>query len=131
MARHMVARARFDVRPRQRVLPQLDARESVEAMMLSDGHILPVFEGLDTPLATKAPSRKGDERHKVDVVTIVEPNCTPDTHAGNHDFFTFRRGMECHMQAVSSHLVQHVLGLSCMIFCRSTALHRGGSECCR
>ena len=49
---------------------------------------------LDTLLATKAPSGKGAERHKVHVVTVVAPDGTPNTHAGSHDFFTFR-GMEC------------------------------------
>ena len=103
VARHMAARACFDVRPLQRVSRQLDAQESVEATMLQclqaneavadDGNILPVFGGLDG--ATKAPSGKGAERHKVDAVTIVAPDGTPDTHAGNHDFFTFRRGTEC------------------------------------
>ena len=42
-----------------------------------------------------APSRKAGERHKVDVVTFLATDGTPSTHAGNHDFFTFRRGMEC------------------------------------
>ena len=56
---------------------------------VDDGDIPPVFGGLDTPLATKAPSRKGAERHKVDMVTVVATDGTPDTHVGNHEFFTF------------------------------------------
>ena len=29
------------------------------------------------------------------MVRTVAPDGTPDSHAGNHDFITFRRGMEC------------------------------------
>ena len=29
------------------------------------------------------------------MVSTVAPDGTPDSHAGNHDFITFRRGMEC------------------------------------
>ena len=60
-----------------------------------DGDIPPVFGRLDAPLATKAPSGKGAKQHKVHVVTIVAPDGTPETHVGSHDFFTFRRGIEC------------------------------------
>ena len=56
---------------------------------------MPVFGGPGTPLTSMAPCGKGTERHKVDVVTAVAPDGTPDTHAGNHDFITFRRGMQC------------------------------------
>ena len=60
-----------------------------------DCDILLFFGGPGTPLASTAPSRKGTERHKVDVVTVVALDGTPDTHTGNHDFITFRRGMQC------------------------------------
>ena len=60
-----------------------------------DGDNLPFFGGPGTPLTSTAPSRKGTELHKVDVVTSVAPDGTPDTRAGNHDFITFPRGMQC------------------------------------
>ena len=98
-ADHLAAGARFDLRPRQRVSRQLSARESVEATRLQcpqgseavadDGDIQPFFGGPSTPLTTTAPCGKGAERHKVDVVTVVAPNGTPDTQAGNHDLITF------------------------------------------
>ena len=57
-----------------------------------DGDIPPFFRGPGTPLASTA---KCTERHQTDVVSIVAPNGNPDSHAGNHDFITFRRGMQC------------------------------------
>ena len=105
VARHLGAHARFDLRPRQRVSKKVGDRESVEAAMLQclqgneavadDGDNLPFFGGPGTPLSSTAPSGKGTERHPADVVSIVAPDGTPDSHAGNHDFITFRRGMEC------------------------------------
>ena len=105
VARHPAARARFDMRPRQRVSTKVGDRESVEAAMLQclqgneavadDGNSLPLFGGPDTPRSSTAPSRKGTERHEADVVSAVAPDGTPEPHAGNHDFITFGRGMEC------------------------------------
>ena len=105
VARHPAARARFDLRPRQRVSRKVSERESLEAAMLQclqsneatadDGDNLPFFGGPGTPLASTAPSGKGTERHQADVVRPVAPDGTPDSHACNHDFITFRRGMEC------------------------------------
>ena len=105
VARHLAAHARFDLRPRQRVSKKVGDRESVEAAMLQclqgseavadDGDSLPFFGGPGTPLSSTAPSGKGTERHQADVVSIVAPDGTPDSHAGNHDFITFRRGIEC------------------------------------
>ena len=105
VARHLAAPARFDPCPRQRVSKKVGDRESVEAAMLQclqgneavadDGDSLPFFGGPGTPLSSTAPSGKGTERHQADVVSIVAPDGTPDSHAGNHDFITFRRGMEC------------------------------------
>ena len=105
VARHLAARARFDLRPRQRVSQKVNARESVEAAMLQclqgneavadDGDILPFFGGPGTPLTSTTPSGKGTERHRADMVTTVAPDGNPDSHAGNHDFITFRRGMQC------------------------------------
>ena len=60
-----------------------------------DGDNLPFFGGPGTPLASTAPSGKGTKRHQADVVRTVAPDGTPDSHAGNHDFIAFRRGMEC------------------------------------
>ena len=78
-----------------------------------DGDILPFFGGPGTPLTSTAPSGKGTERHKVDVVTVVAPDGTPDTHAGNHDFITFRRGMRC---ATCKQVVRmHMFGVPCMV----------------
>ena len=104
-ARYLAARAHFDVRPRRRVSQQVNAQESMEATMLQclqgneavadDGDILPFFGGPGTPLTSTAPSGKGTERHRVDVVTIVAPDGTLDSHLGNHDFITFRRGRQC------------------------------------
>ena len=105
VARHLAARARFDLRPRQRVSRKVSERECVEAAMLQclqgneavadDGDIVPFFGGPGTPLASTAPSRKGTERHQAGVVSTVAPDGTLDSHAGNHDFITFRRGMQC------------------------------------
>ena len=60
VARHLAARARFDLRPRQRVSQQVYPRESGEATMLQclqgneavadDSDILPFFGGPGTPL---------------------------------------------------------------------------------
>ena len=60
-----------------------------------DGDILPFFGGPSTPLASTSPSEKGTQRHKAYVVSTVAPDGTPDSHAGNHGFITFRRGMHC------------------------------------
>ena len=105
VARHLAAHARFDLRPRQRVSKKVGDRESAEAAMLQclqgneavadDGDSMPFFGGPGTPLSSTAPSGKGTERHQADVVSIVAPDGTPDSHAGNHDFINFRRGMEC------------------------------------
>ena len=105
VARHLAARARFDLHPRQRVSRKVSERESLEAAMLQclqgneamadDGDNLPFFGGPGTPPASRTPSRKGTQRHQADVVRTVAPDGTPDSHAGNHDFITFRRGMEC------------------------------------
>ena len=65
------------------------------AAVADDGDILPFFGGPGTPLTSTAPSGKGTERHRVDVVTVVAPDGTRDSHAGNHDFIIFRRGMQC------------------------------------
>ena len=74
VARHLAARARFDLHPRQRVSRKVSERESLEAAMLQclqdneavadDGDNLPFFGGPGTPLASTAPSGKGTERHK-------------------------------------------------------------------
>ena len=72
----------------------LQCLQGTEAV-IDDGDILPFFGGPGTPLTITAPSGKGAKRHKVDVVTIVAQDGTPDTQAGNHDFIFFRRGMQC------------------------------------
>ena len=105
VARHLAARARLALRPRQRVSRKVGDRESVEAAMLQclqaneavadDGDILPFFGGLGTPLSSTAPSGKGTKWHLADVVSTVAPDGTPDSHAANHDFIPFRRGTEC------------------------------------
>ena len=78
VARHLPARARFDVRPRRRVSEHVNARESVEATMLqclqgneavaADADILPFFGGVGTPLTSTAPFGKGTERQRLDVL---------------------------------------------------------------
>ena len=104
-ARHLPARARFDVRPRERFSQQIGVRPSVEAMMLEclqgnealvdDYDILLFFGVLGAQLTTMAPSEKGAERHKVDVVRVVALDDTRDTQAGNPYRITFQRGMQC------------------------------------
>ena len=94
VARHLAARARFDLHPRQRVSRKVSERESLEAAMLQclqgneavadDGDNLPFFGGPGTPLASTAPSGKGTERHQAGVVRTVAPDGTPDSHVGNH-----------------------------------------------
>ena len=88
VARHLAARAHFDLRPRQGVSQQVNARESAEATMLQclqgneavadDGDILPIFGGPGTPPTSTTPSGKGTERHRVDVVTLVAPGGARD-----------------------------------------------------
>ena len=63
--------------------------------MADDGDILPSFGGLEVPLACQAPTRKRADRRAPSEDIVVEPNGSPALHGGNHDFFTFRRGMEC------------------------------------
>ena len=60
-----------------------------------DGDILPFFGGPGTLLSTKAPFGKDAEQHKVDLVTFVAPDGTPDAHARNRELFSFHRGMKC------------------------------------
>ena len=94
VARHLPSRARFDVRPKRRVSQKVNARESVEATILQclqgnealadDGDIPPFFGGPGTPLTSTAPSRKGTERHRADVVTVVAPDGTPDSQSYLH-----------------------------------------------
>ena len=82
VARQPAARARFELRPRQRVSRKVGDRESVEAAMLQcvqgnqavadDGYNLPFFGGPGTPLSSTAPSGKGTERHR----TCGEHCCT-------------------------------------------------------
>ena len=103
-----LANARFDVRPRHRVSQRIDPGTSVEAAMLQcldgeaavaeDGDILPSFGGLEVPLACqRATGRHADRQAPLEDTggTVVEPHGSPAQHAGNHDFFTFRRGMDC------------------------------------
>ena len=54
-----------------------------------DGDILPFFGGPGTKLTSTLPPGKGTERHRADVVTVVAPHGTPNSHAGNHDFIEF------------------------------------------
>ena len=101
VARHLAVCAHFDLRPRQRVSRKVN---EIEATMLQcvqgneavadDGDILPFFGGPGTALTSTAPSRKATKRHRGDVVTTVAPDCTPYSHAGNHDVITFRRGTQ-------------------------------------
>ena len=84
---------------------QLDARDSLEAAMLqclqgdvavaNDGNMVPFCGWVEMPPASKAPTRKRAQRHKADVGTAIALHGSLDTHAGDHDFFTFRRGMRC------------------------------------
>ena len=100
VARPLVASAHFDLRPRRRVSQQVNARESVEATMLQclqgieavadDGDILPFFGGPGAPLTSTS-----TQRHRAHVVTVVALHGTPESHAGNHDFITLHRGMQC------------------------------------
>ena len=131
VARHLVARAHFDLRPRQRFSQQVNAPESVEATMLQclrgneavvdDGDILPFFGGPGTPMTSIAPSGKGTERHRADVVTVVALDGTRDSHAGNHDFITIRRRMQC----ATCRQVVHIWCNTCLVCyaCFSAGLH--------
>ena len=113
MTRPLAALALFEVCPRQRVSRQMGAPKSMQATMVEclevnevvadDGAIVPLFGGPGAPLAAKRPLGKSAERHKVDAVTFVAPHGTPYTQARNHDFLTFRRGMEC---ATCKHLLR-------------------------
>ena len=105
VARNLTARARCDLRPRQRGSRKVDDRESVEAAMLpclqgnevvvDDGDIVPFFGGPGTPRSSTTPSGTGTERHQADVVSTVALDATPNSHAGIHDVITFCKGTEC------------------------------------
>ena len=110
VASKLAANARFDVRPRHRVSHPIDPRTSVEAAMLQclegeaavadDGDILPSFGGSEVPLACQGATRRRADRQAPSEHTegtLVEPDGSPAQHGGNHDFFTFRRGMDCAM----------------------------------
>ena len=97
-----------------------------------DGDIVLFFGGPGTPLTSTAPSGKGTERHSADVVTTVAPDGTRGSHARNHDFITFRTGMQCApcKQVVCILCDTCRSCVPCLLFCRSTSLRRGGAECC-
>ena len=105
VASKLAAIARFDVCPRHRVSQRIDPRTSVEAAMLQclegeaavvdDGDILPSFGGSEVPLACQGATRKRADRQALSEDTLVEPDGSPAQHGGNHDFFTFRRGIDC------------------------------------
>ena len=69
VARHLAARARMDLCPRQRVSLKVGDRECVEAAIVQwlqrdeavayDGEVLRLFGGPGTPLTSTAPSAKG------------------------------------------------------------------------
>ena len=64
--------------------------------MVEDGDILPSFGGgVEVPLACQGPTRKRADRQAPFEDTVDETDGSPALHGGNHDFFTFRRGMEC------------------------------------
>ena len=63
-----------------------------------DGDILPSFGGSEVPLACQGATRRRADRQapfEHSEGTVVEPDGSPAQHGGNHDFFTFRRGMDC------------------------------------
>ena len=68
-----------------------------EAAVADDGDFLPSFGGSEVPRACQGPTRKRAERQAPfeDIEgTVVEPDGSPAQHHGNHDFFTFQRGMD-------------------------------------
>ena len=108
VAGKLAAKPRFDVRPRHRVSQRIDPRTSVEVAMLQclegeaavadNGDILRSFGGLEVPLACQGATRKQADRQAPSEDTddtVVEPDGSRAKHGGNHDFFTFRRGMDC------------------------------------
>ena len=106
VASKLAANARFDVRPRHRVSQRIDPCTSLEAAMLQclegeaavadDGDILPSFGGSEVPPACQGATRADRQAPSGDTEgTVVEPDGSPAQHGGNHDFFTFRRGMQC------------------------------------
>ena len=105
VARKLAANARFDVRPRHRVSQRIDPCAFVEVAMLQclegeaavadDVFILPYFGGVEVVLACQAPTRKPADQQAPSETIVVEPDSSRALHGGNHDFFTFRRGMEC------------------------------------
>ena len=65
-----------------------------EAAVADDGDILPSFGGLEVQPACQGPTRKRADRQAPSEDTVVKPDGSPAQHGGNHDFFTFRRGMD-------------------------------------
>ena len=53
------------------------------------------------------------------MVSIVAPDGTPDSHAGNHDFITFRRGTECATCKKVVHIWCNTCLMSHACFCAS------------
>ena len=66
--------------------------------MADNGDILPSFGGSEVPLACQGGTRRRPDRQAPSedtAGTLVEPDGSPAQHGGNHDLFTFRRGMDC------------------------------------
>ena len=69
-----------------------------EAAVADDGDILPSFAGSELQLACQGATRKRADwqaQSEDTEGTVVEPHGSHAQHGGNHDFFTFRRGMGC------------------------------------
>ena len=106
VARKLAANARFDLRTRHGVSQRIHPRTSVEAAtpqclegeatVADDGDILPSFGGRRCHWLVKAPQANDQEAPSEDTDdTVVEQDGSPAQHRGNHDFFTFRRGIDC------------------------------------
>ena len=66
--------------------------------MADDGDILPSFGASEVPSACQGATRRRAHRQAPSEHTegtLVEPDGSTAQHGGNHDFFTFRRGMDC------------------------------------
>ena len=62
MARHLAARARFDLRPRERFSRKVSERESLEAAMLQGNNVYKVMKQW-LMMVTTCPSLEGRVHH--------------------------------------------------------------------
>ena len=125
VARHLVAWVCFDVHPRKSVSKHVDACTKLEQAMLEcltatetmadDGDVLPMFGGEERPLGSAAPAVRHGDGETAEAMWLQQQMIPPMSNAGNHDFFTFCKGMQSLVAACSrATLLKH--RIACKMF---------------